>query len=400
MGPLLLPEIPLKGKKVLMRVDFNVPLSANGEIADDMRIRSALPSIEYVLQQGGSVILMSHLGRPKGKKDPKLSLRICAKRLSELLEIPVEFANDCIGSEVEKLSAALQPGEVLLLENLRFHKAEEDPSSDPTFAQKLSKLGDLFVNEAFASSHRKHSSVHAITRFFENKSCAGFLMDKEIAFLSALAQHPKRPFYAIIGGAKASTKIGVLEKLVEQVDGLFIGGAMAFTFLKALGHKIGNSLFEEDLVQSAKAVMKACEEKAVSFWLPVDFVIAQELDNSAETKVVSLKEGIPDGWMGLDIGPKTANDWSMAIEKCGTLFWNGPVGAFEVEPFAKGTFALAEKMACIQATTVIGGGDSIAAIRQLHLNENFTHISTGGGAALEYLEHGSLPGIETLSYHE
>jgi len=399
MSRLLLSEVPLAEKKVLMRVDFNVPLSNSQTILDDTRIRSSLASIEYVLNQGGSVILMSHLGRPKGKKDPKLSLRPCAKRLSELLQKPVQFAEDCIGPEVENLASNLNPGDVLLLENLRFHKAEEDPSSDPTFAQKLAKLGDLYVNEAFATAHRKHASVYSITRFFPNNSCAGFLMDKEIAFLGNVISQPKRPFYAIIGGSKISSKIGVLKQLTDHIDGIFIGGGMAFTFLKAQGISIGNSICEEEHVPLAKEIIELCQKKAIQLRLPVDLVLGDKFAEDANVKTINTKEGIPDGWLGMDIGPKTIEEWRGFLQNSVTVFWNGPLGVFEFSAFTNGTFEIAKILAGLNATTIVGGGDSVSAINSLGLGSRFTHISTGGGAALEYIEFGSLPGVDALSFH-
>lgn len=397
MSKLLLQEIDLKNKKVLMRVDFNVPMKKNGEIADDTRIRAALPSIEYVLKQGGSVILMSHMGRPKGKRDSKYSLAPCAKRLSELLHKPVQMANDCIGNEVQQLAQHLKPEDVLLLENVRFHSAEENPPSDPSFAENLAKLGEIYCNEAFATSHREHSSIFSITRFFPHKSCAGFLMDKEIAFLGGVVDRPKRPFYAIIGGSKISSKIGVLKKLIEKVDGLFIGGGMTFTFMKTQNIEIGSSIFEEDQVPIVKEILEECQKKAVHLGLPTDLVIAPECKEGVEKKEISFKEGIPEGWQGLDIGKKSVEDWMSYLENAATVFWNGPMGVFEIPDFAKGTQILAENLSKISATTIIGGGDSVAAINQMHLNEKFTHLSTGGGAALEFIEHGHLPGIDALS---
>lgn len=397
MSKLLLQEIDLKGKKILMRVDFNVPLKKNGTISDDTRIRSALPSIEYVLKQGGSLILMSHMGRPNGKRNPKYSLSPCAKRLSELLHKPVQMTNDCIGKEVEQLAENLQPKEILLLENLRFHSAEENPSSDPSFAEKLSKLGKIYCNEAFATAHRKHSSTFSITRFFPHKSCAGFLMDKEIAFLGGVVDRPKRPFYAIIGGSKISSKIGVLKKLIEKVDGLFIGGGMTFTFMKTQNIEIGNSIFEEDQITNVKEILEECQRKAVHLGLPTDIVCAPECKEGIETKTIPYKEGIPAHWQGLDVGEKTIKDWMEYLQNAATVFWNGPLGVFEIPIFSKGTHQLAENLSKLSATTIIGGGDSVAAIHQMQLNEKFTHLSTGGGAALEFIEYGHLPGIDALS---
>lgn len=396
MHPNHIQELSLQGKKVLMRVDFNVPMNKQGEITDDTRIQTALISIQYVLKQGASLVLISHLGRPKGRKNPKLTLLPCAKRLAELLNQPVEFAEDCIGDQAEAAAEKLQAGEVLLLENLRFHQAEENPSFDPNFAKNLAKLGDVYINEAFASSHRKHSSIYAIPRFYKGERGIGFLFDREIAFLGNAVEHPKRPFYAIIGGSKISSKIGVLKKLVENVDSIFIGGGMTFTFLKAEGIKIGKSICEDELIKTAKEIISLCKQKAVKLHLPQDLVIATECQEKAQTKIVSTKEGIQDGWMGVDIGPKTIEEWQLAFAKSGTVFWNGPLGVFEIPDFAKGTFEIARNLSSINGTTIVGGGDSIAAIHCIGLDDKFTHISTGGGATLEFLEFGSLPGIDIL----
>lgn len=397
MSKLLLQEVEIQDKRVLMRVDFNVPLNKHCEISDDTRIRSSLTSIKYVLEQKGSLVLMSHLGRPKGKRNAKDRLVPCAKRLSELLNLPVQMAKDCIGPEVEALANQLQPGQILLLENLRFHPAEENPSTDPSFAENLSKLGDIYCNDAFATAHREHSSTVTITRFFPNEACAGFLMDKEIAYLGGVVDQPKRPFYAIIGGSKISSKIGVLKKLAEKVDGLFIGGGMTFTFLKAQGIKIGNSIVENDEMKTVKEISDECQKQAIQLCLPSDLIIAPECKAGAETKIISIKEGIPDGWLGLDIGPKTIEDWHGFLQNAATVFWNGPLGVFEIPDFAKGTQDFAKQLAKISATTIIGGGDSVSAINQMGLGDQFTHLSTGGGAALEFIEYGHLPGIDALS---
>ena len=397
MGKLSLQDMNLHEKKVLMRVDFNVPLDANGQITDDTRIRSATHSIEYILKQNASIVLMSHLGRPKGKKDPKYSLAPVAKRLSELLGKDVRFAPDCIGEEVQKMATSLEPGEVLLLENLRFHDAEEHPEKDPAFAEKLASLGEVFVNDAFGTAHRKHSSTHTIASFFPHKTIAGFLMDKEIAFLGSVVQNPKRPFFAIIGGAKVSTKTGVLTHLVEKIDGLFIGGGMAFTFFKAQGISIGKSIIEESEVETAKKIMEKCQERAIKLWLPVDIVIADHFQNDANTTTINIKDGIKPGWIGVDIGKKTIQEWAASFANAATIFWNGPLGVFEMPNFAKGTNEIAIALASTRATTVVGGGDSVAAIQQLGIADRFTHLSTGGGASLEYIEYGHLPGIDVLS---
>jgi len=389
---LTLSDLSLNGKKVLIRVDFNVPLDQAGNITDDSRIQAAIPTIKHVLDQNGAVILMSHLGRPKGKKSPEFSLSICAKELSEILNRNVIMAPDCIGEEVEKLSRELEPGQILLLENLRFHQAEEHPEDDPSFARNLSKLADFYINDAFGTAHRAHSSTEVITQYFSNRAAAGFLLQKEIEFLGKTLQNPKRPFYAIIGGAKVSTKIGVLKALLAKVDGLLIGGAMAYTFLKAKNIEIGNSLFEEDFLGEAKELLQ--NKKLI---LPEDHLVADQISASAETKVVTNGEGIPPGTQGVDIGPATIIRYQEILQNAATVLWNGPLGVFEIEPFSKGTYAIAETLAESDAITVIGGGDSVSAIQKSGLASRFSHLSTGGGASLEYIESGKLPGIEALS---
>jgi len=390
---LTLKDLALKNKCVLMRVDFNVPLTKDGKISDDSRIVAALPSIEYVLGHGASLVLMSHLGRPKAKPDPQFSLAPVAKRLSELLHIPVPLAPDSIGPQVKKMAAALKPGSVLMLENVRFHPGEEEPEQDPSFTDQLAELGDLYVNDAFGSAHRAHASTALIAKHFPGKAAAGFLMEKEISFLSPLLQGPKRPFYSIIGGAKVSTKAGVIHNLLKRVDSLFIGGGMTFTFMKAKGIGIGSSLFEEGEVKRAKEIL----DSAKSIHLPTDLVIADSFANEANRKVVSAEEDIPDGWQGMDIGPETIREWSSLLQKAATVFWNGPLGVFEMPQFAKGTFEIATLLARSKAETIVGGGDSVAAIQQMGLGDQFAHLSTGGGAALEFLEFGHLPGIDALS---
>ncbi len=397
MDKLSIKDLDLKNKKVLMRVDFNVPLNDDGTIADDSRIKASLPSIRYVIDHDGSLILMSHMGRPKGKKDPKLSLKNCAIRLSELLNTDVIMAPDCIGEDVEELAKELKPRDVLLLENLRYYEAEEKPEKDPSFAEKLAKLGDIYVNDAFGTAHRKHSSIYTITKYFPKKSAAGFLLQKEIDYLGKCVTNPEKPFFAIVGGAKISTKIGVITNLIGKVDSLFIGGGMAYTFLKAKGIDVGKSIFEQDKVEEAKNIMKKCEEKKVNLFLPMDLVIADDFKNEANHKIISTNENIPTGWEGMDIGPKTIDKWSKELEKGKTILWNGPLGVFEFPNFAKGTNAIARILSNISATTIVGGGDSVAAINNLNLIDKFSHVSTGGGASLEYIEYGHLPGIEALS---
>lgn len=397
MNKLSIQDLPLKDQKVLMRVDFNVPLTKEQKIADDSRILAALTSIQYVLNQGGALILMSHLGRPKGKVDSKLSLKPVAKRLSELLDQEVLFAPDCIGEKVEKLAENLKPQQVLLLENLRFHEAEERPEKDPSFAVKLAKLGQVFINDAFGTSHRKHASTYELPQLFHGKCATGFLVDKEIAFLGNVFERPKRPFFAIIGGSKISTKIGLIRNLIDKVDGIFIGGGMYYTILKANGQKIGDSIVEDEELENAKEIVKACSLKAVKLWLPSDLLIADSFDNEAKTEIISAKDAIPDGWQGVSTGPKTSSDWQEALQNAQTIFWNGPLGVFEFPNFAKSTYEMAEFLAKSPSTTIVGGGDSVSAVNQLGLVDLFTHISTGGGASLEYIENGHLPCIDILT---
>lgn len=397
MQKLQLQDLDLNNKKVLMRVDFNVPLNKDGSISDDTRLRESVPSIQHILKAGGSAILMSHLGRPKEGRDPQFSLATCARALTQLLGIPVLLAEDCVGEKVEKMAHELKHGQVLLLENLRFYPAEEKPSLDPNFAKKLASLGDVYVNDAFGTAHRNHSSTAVIAQYFPGKAAAGLLMQKEIQFLSRLISRPKRPFYAIIGGAKVSTKMGVLKSLLSKVDGIFIGGGMAFTFFKAKKLGIGNSIHEDDQIPVAELFLAECAEKKVRCFLPEDLVITDAFRNDAHCKTISTADGIPDGWQGMDIGPQTISLWKTALQDAATIFWNGPLGVFEFSKFAKGTEEIARMLAALQATTVVGGGDSVAAINQLGLASKFSHISTGGGASLEFIEFGRLPGIDALS---
>lgn len=394
---LSLKDLNVKNKKVLMRVDFNVPMDKNGNITDDTRIKASLPSIQYVLNNGGSLILMSHLGRPKDKRVPELSLAPCAKRLSDLIGKPVIMAPDSVGSAVEELAKKLKPGQIILLENLRFHRGEEHPEEDPQFVKQLAKLGDLYVNDAFGTAHRSHASTAEIAEYFPNKAAAGFLMEKEIEFLGNAVLSPKRPFYALIGGAKISTKIGVLTSLLKKVDVLMIGGGMAYTFFKAQGIAIGDSICEDDLLDKARQVIDESRKCGVKLLLPLDNVIADKLDKDANTQIVDSRNGIPAGFQGVDIGPKTIQQYSEELKKAATILWNGPFGVFEIGKFAKGTKAIADTIANVKATTIVGGGDSIAALQDAGVMDNITHVSTGGGASLEYIEFGKLPGIEVLS---
>ncbi|HSX38903.1 MAG TPA: phosphoglycerate kinase [Chlamydiales bacterium] len=393
MDKLTLKDLSLKGKHVLMRVDFNVPLSKEGKITDDSRIKAALPSIEYVINHGAALILMSHLGRPAARPDPKFSLKPVAERLSELLEKPILVAPDCIGPEVKKMAAALRPGHILMLENVRFHPGEEEPEQDSSFAKQLADLGDVYINDAFGAAHRAHASTALIAKYFPGKAAAGLLMEKEIAFLAPLLQTPNRPFYAIIGGAKVSTKVGVIRNLLKRVDALFLGGAMALTFFKAAGIEIGSSFYEKEVLNWAKELL----QNAKSLYLPFDLVIADAFSNDANRQTVLSRDGIPPGWQGMDIGPVTIKKWSDFLGAGSTVFWNGPLGVFEMPHFAIGTYEIALSLAKSNAEVIVGGGDSVAAIQQMGLGDKFAHLSTGGGAALEWLEFGHLPGIDALS---
>ena len=389
-------DLPLKGKRVLIRVDFNVPLDKSGAIADDSRIEASLPTIKYVLEQGGIPILMSHLGRPKGKVVHAFSLAPCAKRLAEMLGKPVVMAKDCVGKEVERQIQHLEPGATLLLENLRFHPGEEKPDEEPAFVGELAKLGDCYINDAFGTAHRAHASTATIVSFFPGRAAPGFLVEKEIKYLGETLLKPKRPFYALIGGAKISTKLGVVKSLASKVDALLIGGAMAYTFLKAQGVQIGESKYEPDCLDQALGILAAFKTGGVRLILPVDHVVARELNPQAPTRVVDNTQGIPPGWVGVDIGPKTLALFKEELKNAATILWNGPMGIFEIEPFAKGTKTLAQAIADTRAITIVGGGDSVAAIRQANLVHKFSHLSTGGGASLEYVEYGTLPGLEAL----
>jgi phosphoglycerate kinase len=395
MEKLTIDDLKLKDKKVLVRVDFNVPLDEKREVTDDKRIVESLPTIKKILQDGGKAILMSHLGRPKGK-DPKLSLAPVAKRLEKLLGKPVKFVNDCIGPEVEKAVFGLKSGECLLLENLRFYPEEE--KNNPEFAKKLASLGEIYINDAFGTAHRAHASTEGVTKYF--KQCAaGYLMQKELKYLGMALTNPKRPFIAILGGAKISGKIDVITNLLDKVDALLIGGGMAFTFDKALGKEIGKSLLEPDKVDLAKDILKKAGEKKVNLKLPEDFVVAPEAKEEAPSKIVD-KNNIPQDWQGLDIGPKTLEQFSRVLDKAKTVVWNGPMGVFEVKKFAQGTVKIAEELAKITAkgaTTIVGGGDSAAAVAKAGLEKKLTHISTGGGASLEFLEGKTLPGVAALT---
>jgi phosphoglycerate kinase len=387
-----LDELDLTGKRVFIRVDFNVPLDDQGNVTDDTRIQAALPTIRFAKDRGGKVILASHLGRPKGKRVPEMSLAPVAKRLSELLGCPVGTVDDCIGPQVETSIGSLAAGDVLLLENLRYHKEETD--NDPSFARSLAALADVFVNDAFGAAHRAHASTYGMVEFVKEVS-AGFLMKKEIEYLEKALKDPARPFLAILGGAKVSDKIGVARNLLPKVDGLIIGGGMANTFLWAGGESVGVSRVEEDKRGEALAVIEEARGVSVEVLLPEDVVVAPEMKPDAETRVVSVSN-IPEGWMALDIGPETTRRYCAAIQKAKTIVWNGPMGVFEMAPFALGTREVAGAVADADAVSIVGGGDSVAALEKEGLKQRVTHVSTGGGASLEYLEGKTLPGIKIL----
>lgn len=384
-------DVDVKGKRVLVRVDFNVPTDENRQITDDTRIRAALPTIKYLLEQGAKVILASHFGRPKGQVNEKYRLDQVAKRLSELLGQEVAKTSDCVGPEAEAAVAALAPGQVLLLENVRFHAEEE--KNDPEFAKKLAALADLFVNDAFGAAHRAHASTAGVAQYLP--AVAGFLMEKEISIMGKALANPERPFVAIIGGAKVSDKIGVIQNLLTKVDTLIIGGGMANTFLKAQGYELGKSLVEEDKVQLAKELLATAQQRGVELLLPRDVVVAAAFAPDAEHKTVAVGE-IPADWQALDIGPATAEKYAGVIRQAKTVVWNGPMGVFEMDAFARGTEAVAKAMAECPGTTIIGGGDSVAAVEKVGVAEKMTHISTGGGASLEFLEGKTLPGVAVL----
>ena len=392
MVKLSLQDLELKGKRVLVRVDFNVPLDAWGRVGDDRRIRSSLPTIRYILAAGGSVILMSHLGRPKGKAVPEMRLGPVAESLSELLGLPVKKMDDCVGEEVEKAASALKPGEVMLLENLRFHP--EETSNDPDFARRLAILGDEYVNDAFGSSHRAHASVDALPRLFP-RAAAGFLLKKELDYLGQVLRSPRRPFITVLGGAKVSDKIGMIKNLFEKVDAFLIGGGMAYTFLKAGGVGIGDSLVEEEMLPLASEILAKAELEKKDFVLPLDHVVAREISPGASSRIVP-RAGIEAGWKGLDIGPATVEEFARRVRSARTVFWNGPLGVFEVKGFEQGTFGVARALADSGAEVIVGGGDSASALKQAGLESKVAHISTGGGASLEFLEGKTLPGVAAL----
>ena len=384
------------GKKAIIRVDFNVPINEKLEVADDTRIKAALPTIKKILSSGGSTILMSHLGRPKGEYEEKFSLKNIVSRLSELVETEVKFAQDCVGEKTFKIVNELKPGDVLLLENLRFHK--EEKNGEETFAKKLADLADVYVNDAFGTAHRAHASTTIITKFFPEEKMFGYLIDNELKSMDKVLHHSEKPFTAIMGGAKVSDKIEVIENLLDKVDTLIIGGGMTYTFIKARGGKIGASLVEEDKLDLANDLIKKAEAKNVKLYLPVDNVIADKFENDAKTDETSVDE-IPDGWMGLDIGQKTIEGFSEIIKHSKTILWNGPMGVFEMSSFQKGTETIARVIAETTekgAYSLIGGGDSVAAINKYNLKDKVSYVSTGGGAMLEYIEGKELPGVKAI----
>jgi len=385
-------ELEITGRRVLIRVDFNVPMNDAGNITDDNRIRMVLPTLEYALEKNARVVLCSHMGRPKGKRVPEFSLAPVAESLAAMLGRQVPLAPDCIGDETGEMAGRMRDGDVILLENLRFHKEEE--ANDPEFARSLAALADVYINDAFAVSHRAHASVAGVTKYFSDKG-AGFLLEKEMAYFHRSMDQPVRPLVAIVGGAKVSSKLGALENMLGKVDRMLIGGAMANTFLKSRGFDVGDSKVEDDLLEDASLFLRQADEKGVSVYLPNDVVVADRFAPDAAVKVVQV-DSIPSGWMALDIGPETQKIFTAALADAGTIIWNGPMGAFEMEPFAGGTMTLAHAVASSGALSITGGGDSNAAVKQSGEAENISYMSTGGGAFLMLMEGKTLPGVDAL----
>ncbi|HEY5647891.1 MAG TPA: phosphoglycerate kinase [Nitrospiria bacterium] len=392
MDKVSIEDLNIKGKRVIIRVDFNVPLDENLSITDDTRIRSTLPTINHAIDEGARVILCSHLGRPKGGPEPRFSLAPVAKRLTRLLDKEVKFAPDCVGPEVEEMAAKMEAGDVLLLENLRFNPGEK--KNDQKFAKALAALADVYIDDAFGTVHRDHASVTGIPKYISS-SGVGFLMKKEINYLEGAMANPTRPFVAILGGAKVSGKLGVIENLGKKVDKVIIGGGMAFTFYKALGYEVGKSLVEDSMLKSALEIREHARKRGVKFYLPVDCVVAQSLDPGAETMIVPMQE-IPKNWIALDIGPASVRLFTEALFNAKTILWNGPMGAFETDAFSRGTFAVAHAVANSYALTIVGGGDTSLAVHRAGELQNISFISTGGGAALQLLEGKKLPGLAAL----
>lgn len=397
MKKLVIQDLNLKDKKVLLRVDFNVPLNDQGQITDDSRITAAIETIHYILKQNGSVIILSHLGRPDGKKDPRYSLKVCADRLAHFLNQNVIMANDCIGIEVNELKKNLKPKEVLVLENVRFHQEEQIKDQALAYAQKLAQYADVYVNDAFGCSHRDDASIVALATCFPNAAAMGFLIQKELQYLGDKLSNPRKPFAALIGGSKVSSKMGLLKCLVSKVDKLLIGGAMAHTFLKALGYDVGQSKVEENYFKEALDLMRLCKSQNVEVVFPIDLVFASEIKEGAKSKLITLKKGECYQGIAVDIGDQTIIEFTKHLQNVKTLFWNGPFGVFEITPFGQGTFKMAQMIASLDCLKIVGGGDSVAAINQSGLQDHFDHLSTGGGASIEFIEHQTLIGVEALS---
>ena len=396
MAKLALDDVDVAGKRILVRVDFNVPMDERQTISDDRRIRSSLPTIRRLLERGGTPILMSHLGRPNGQREPRFSLRPVADRLTKYIDTPIKFAANCVGDEARMIVDTLKTGEVLLLENLRFHAGETE--NDREFSRQLADYADVYVNDAFGSAHRAHASTVGVTEFFE-QCAAGLLMDRELRYLGETLDSPERPFVAVMGGAKIHGKIEVIQRLFEKVDALLIGGGMMYTFFRSLGFEVGGSLVDTAMLDTAGHLMREAKSRGFKLLLPQDSVVAESIDDAAESKTVLVTDIAP-GWIGVDIGAKTIDHYASSILEARTVFWNGPMGVFEVAPFRRGTDAIANAMARATergCTTVVGGGDSAAAIEQLGLADRVTHVSTGGGASLEFLEGKELPGVAALT---